>query len=160
MPASVSQSDVARVALGLLARREYTRKQLTQKLQRRFSEPDQQGWIEAVLEDFINRGYLSDARYLEIALRQHLEQGHGPLRIQAALREKGLAEADITAALEALEVDWSVQAAETRHRRFKELPTDQKEKARQLRFLQYRGFTMAQCLSAMKALADDSSNLP
>lgn len=49
------------------------------------------------------------------------------------------------------EVDWLTQAVEARCRKYGDsIPTDPKEKARQLRFLQYRGFGMDVCFDALK----------
>lgn len=48
-------------------------------------------------------------------------------------------------------VDWLTQAVEARVRKYGDaIPTDPKEKARQLRFLQYRGFDMGICFEALK----------
>lgn len=49
------------------------------------------------------------------------------------------------------EVDWLTQAVEARCRKYgDDIPKDPKEKARQLRFLQYRGFTADICFTAIR----------
>ena len=54
-------------------------------------------------------------------------------------------------AAEIYEVDWLQQAVEARVRKYgDDIPIDPKEKARQLRFLQYRGFGMDVCFDALK----------
>ena len=74
-------------------------------------------------------------------------QGKGPLRVQQELKQKGIAEELIGAHLGVNDSLWWDLASEVRQRRFgSRPPTDLKDKARQVRFLQYRGFTSEQIM--------------
>ena len=83
-------------------------------------------------------------------LRQHAGRGHGPARIRAELRERGVAAEEIEAGLDAAAEDWAAIAREARRRRFGlSPPGDYRERARQSRFLQYRGFSADQIRAAL-----------
>ncbi len=86
-------------------------------------------------------GVLNDARYAEHYVSYHAARGEGPLRIEAELTEFGLAAELIQAALDA-GPDWKARARDVRIRRFgPEVPETWPQKAKQGRFLQYRGFS-------------------
>ncbi|PKM22169.1 MAG: hypothetical protein CVV10_05680, partial [Gammaproteobacteria bacterium HGW-Gammaproteobacteria-14] len=139
------QSDMRRVSLDWLARRDYSRVEITRKLKRKFGkeggdEVDADiaeilGWLE-------EHRFLDESRYIEVLIRSALERGHGLLRLRQDMKQRGLASPLIEQALLELDVDWFEQARGLRERRFGlKAVVDQKEKARQLRYLQYRGFT-------------------
>ena len=97
--------------------------------------------IEATLAALINDGLLSEERFLESFVGSHARRGHGPLWIRAELERKGIAGAAIREAIEQSGIDWDAVAEEVRVKRFGPAqPADFKERARQARFLQYRGF--------------------
>jgi regulatory protein len=78
-------------------------------------------------------------------------RGQGPVRIAAALRQRGLDDALIDAAL-AREDDWTARARKARRAKFgARAPDTWAEKARQARFLQYRGFSSDHIRSATGA---------
>nr|WP_255705773.1 regulatory protein RecX [Ectothiorhodospira sp. 9905] len=98
--------------------------------------------VEAALDDLESDGWLSDSRFVSEFVRYRIRQGQGPLRITADLRHRGIDEARARQALQAAEVDWQVQALDVYERRFAgEPPRDYRERARQMRFLQSRGFS-------------------
>ncbi|MDP6994508.1 MAG: regulatory protein RecX, partial [Woeseiaceae bacterium] len=67
----------------------------------------------------------------------------------------GLGGADIEYALDDAEQDWFELAREVRVRKFgADLPADFPEKARQMRFLQYRGFDAEQVQLAVRSHGD------
>ena len=69
--------------------------------------------------------------------------GYGPLRIREELSQRGLARDDIEQALRDSGFDWGLQLQDVWRRKFAgELPNDQREKARQARFLSYRGYPL------------------
>ncbi len=73
----------------------------------------------------------------------HLDRGHGPVRIRQELKQKGINETVISQALEEANPDWFALAESTRIKKFGDAsPEGRKEKARQIRFLQYRGFAL------------------
>lgn len=123
----------------LQARREHSRAELTRKLVARgFSTAD----IARELEALSERGWQSEDRFAESYCSMRAAAGFGPRRIRAELTERGITHEQIAEALAGLEVDWGVAAALARTKRFgSTLPDDAREKARQARFLEYRGFT-------------------
>src|SRR2546430_4325773 len=87
------------------------------------------------------RGVLDDRRFAENYVNWHAGRGQGPIRIAAQLRRCGLPEALVDAAL-AGGPDWQALARRARSARFgPQPPASWAEKARQARFLQYRGFS-------------------
>jgi regulatory protein len=142
-----SPADIRARALGLLARREHSRLELARKLrQRGMAGAD----LEQVLDELAAARLLSDTRFAEEYARSRASRGYGPLRIRAELRERGIDDAGIQAALAELGEDWCQQARAARQRRFgAESPVDLKERARQSRFLQQRGFSPEQIRQAL-----------
>ena len=131
-------------ALQYLARREYSRTELRAKLlphvkaDEEFdsaSAPD----LDALLDDLIRRGWLSDERAATQLV--HAKRGrYGTQRITHELRQRGIDEALIAGALPGLKESELATAREVWRRKFGAPPQDAKEKARQMRFLQSRGF--------------------
>jgi regulatory protein len=126
------------VAIGLLARRDYASRELRQRLQRKGFNAEV---IESTLAELIGERALDDARYAGNYVSYSAARGQGPLRIAAELRTLDLPPDLIEVAL-AAGPDWGALAADVRSRKFgPEAPADWPEKARQARFLQYRGFS-------------------
>lgn len=120
----------------LLARREHSRLELERKLAARGYPAAE---VEAALDRLEAQGLLSEARFTESLVRQRVQQGHGPLRIIADLRRRGIQ--DPGSAVETAEVDWEAMAREVYRRRFGgDTPQAPRERARRMRFLQGRGF--------------------
>ena len=137
-------------ALVLLSRREHTRSELQTKLRELDGDADT---IEAILNEFADKGWQSDQRFAEMFVRQEIRKGHGPLNIRQSMKQRGI-EASLIAGAIGTE-DWFAHARAIRERRFgEELPDDRKEQARQLRFLQYRGFGGDHCRYAMRPTDD------
>ena len=135
----VEPAEIRLAAMNLLARREHSVRELRLKLKRRFSD---EAMVQEQLQRLTDERLQSDARCAESYLRQRADKGYGPVRIREELRERGVAEGDVLAALELLDIDWRTLAAQVLERKFGSAsPADLKDKARQLRFLQYRGFS-------------------
>jgi len=133
-------------AIALLGRREYARGELAAALQRKGYAS---GLIAEVLGELAGEGLLDDARYAESLVRQLMGRGQGPVRIRQALNEAGIPQ-ELTAAAIDAGGDFHALAADTRRRRFgAESPADWPERARQMRFLQYRGFSKDHIASAL-----------
>jgi len=132
-------------ALGLLARREHSRKELERKLSRRdYAEPV----IGATLDELERSGALAVDRFAEAFVRSRVAKGQGPERIRLALKEHGIDAADYRELLQGQ--DWAGLARQVRFKRFgRAQPEDFKERARQMRFLQYRGFDLTQIDAAL-----------
>ena len=138
-------SSIRLQALNLLARREHLRRELLLKLTRRFGDTPA---VEAVLNQLEDENLLSDARFTAAYIRSRSARGYGPDRIRQELRQKGVDDALLESAMAAAEVDWVDVARGVRLKKFGAgEPGDFREKARQLRFLNYRGFR-GDCASA------------
>ena len=88
-----------------------------------------------------DEGLQSDTRFAEAFVQSRINQGKGPVRIRADLAQRGIQDGVVEGALEASACDWFELAGNERRKKFGSLaPGDFKEKARQMRFLQYRGF--------------------
>jgi regulatory protein len=124
--------------IGLLARREYASGELSEVLSRK-------GYAPAAVAEAVDQlqadGYLNDERYAASLLRLLVSRGQGPQRIRQEMTQVGLGNTVIEVAMAAAP-DWRVLAAQVRVRKFSaQLPTEWPERARQMRFLQYRGFS-------------------
>lgn len=140
-------------ALAMLARREHSSGEIRQKLQDIGGDVD---LIDAVIADLQSRKLQSDTRFAESYVRSRAERGYGPRAIEAGLRERGIDRESASLALGSSGYDWCEQAIDVRLRRFgASLPKDQRERARQLRFLQYRGFAGREISAALKGEAPD-----
>ena len=137
---TISANDIRLQAMNLLARREHLRAELYQKLRKRFGA-EAESEIDTELDRLTEENLLSDERFAESYIRQRSGKGYGPDRIRQELRQKGLDGGLLEIAMESAEVDWVAIATEVRLKKFGPAqPGDFKEKARQLRFLNYRGF--------------------
>jgi regulatory protein len=136
---AINPADIRVAAMDLLSRREHSRRELKQKLKKRFEDED---LIEAQLDRLAEENLQSDARFAESFLRQRCSRGHGPIRIRQEMRHKGIPGEGIEAAMAAEDCDWYALAEQVMLRKFGGEPAqDIKEKARRSRFMQYRGFS-------------------
>jgi regulatory protein len=138
--------------LGLLARREHGRRELERKLTARGFEA---GVVAAALDDLEQSGSLAEARFTESFVRSRVSRGQGPARIRAELAQRGVAGEEVDEALRGAEVDWLELVRAARRKRFgSSPPRDLADKARQARFLTYRGFDAALVRAALELDAD------
>jgi len=144
--------SLAARAVGYLARREYARAELREKLIATGAARDE---VDAVLDGLAAQGYLSDARYAHALVRQ--KQGAYSRRaIAETLKAKGVA-ADVAAeALGSASTDDADALAALWRRRFGRPPADERERARQVRFLQSRGFALSAILRLLRNPPDDA----
>jgi len=132
----------AQRALGLLVRREHSRKELADKLAVRGIPRDQ---AEAAVERMAAEGWQDDARFAASLARARATAGYGPLRIRAELATHGLDESMVAAAFDALaeagEDDWPGRARDLVLRRFGDgLADDFGRRRKAADFLLRRGF--------------------
>lgn len=126
-------------ALGYLARREHTRAELARKLAPHAEDPAE---IEALLDELERRRWLSEARFAAQLSGKRRER-FGSARIAQEMRQKGVSQAAVESALPALR-DGDLEAARAVWaKKFGQAPRDAVERARQARFLQGRGFSLA-----------------
>jgi regulatory protein len=136
-----------------LARREHSGEELRRKLV-------DSGFGREVAADAIERlraeGLQNDRRFVDAFIRTRINQGNGILRIRADLGQRGISEELLETSLDELDEDWCTLADHVRQRKFGAvIPEDFKTKARQMRFLQSRGFEPGQIRAAMYTVEDN-----
>jgi regulatory protein len=140
-------------ALRLLSLREYSRKGLAAKLsesearwaklggEQADQSPESKALqIETVLDDFEARGWLSNERFAEALVRRRSER-YGVRKIQDELERAGIdskQSADLIGVLRETEFQ---RAYDLWLRKYGQKAEDQKERARQYRFLASKGFS-------------------
>ena len=142
-------------ALGLLARREHSRRELGMKLGRGGFNRDEAADAVARLGE---EGYQDDARFGEMLVRSRIAQAYGPLRIRMELKSKGIGEQEIRRLLEEAEADWSAIAAALLERRYGRPSADPGERVRRAQFLLRRGFSAATVRPLTHADVDDAAD--
>jgi regulatory protein len=155
--AEADERTVRTAALALLAGRDFARRELTTRLLRKgFAEPT----VDAVVERLAEERLQDEGRFTEQFVSREASRGRGPVRIRMELRQRGIAEADADAALDAGGVDWAALARRERARRFAgPPPRDFPARAKQARFLQYRGFSADQIRAALGPGADPTAGM-
>ncbi len=133
-----SPLEARKKAMDFLARREYGQAELIKKLSDKGYKRD---IVEHAVHQLTDEGLQCDDRFAEAFVQSRINQGKGPVRIRLDLGQRGIPDATIELAIEAARADWHGLAEAVRQRKFgTEYPKDFKGKARQMRFLQYRGF--------------------
>lgn len=135
-------------AMRFLARREHSRAELARKLAAIAVEGDD---VEALLDELAGKGWLSDARYAELAVRSKARR-FGPLKVAYQLRAKGVGDETIAAAVRAAGADGIANVEQVWRSRFSAAPVNDRERARQVRFLQGRGFRLDDILKFLRAV--------
>ena len=133
-------------AIGYVARREYARAELRQKLLATGADRDA---VEATLDELAALGYLSDARYAQAVVRQK-GAGYSKRSIAQTLKAKGIPGEVVTEALDGGDADDAATLVALWRRRFGRAPADDRERARQARFLQSRGFGLSAILKLLR----------
>ena len=134
-------------AMDYLARREHSRDELCRKMQKAgFDINTALDAIEALKKE----GLQSDRRFVETFVQSRIGQGKGPTLIRADLVQRGVRDPVIHEVLSEVDQDWEALATQVRVKKFgAETPAEFKEKARQMRFLQNRGFERHQIQAAV-----------
>lgn len=133
--------ELKHAAVALLARREHSRRELLRKLLKR---SDDQKLIEQVLDELVERNYLSEERFAESYVRARAGRGFGPLKIRAELKDRGLSDALIERYLSA-DFDWCEQLAQVCEKKYGSAVIEVgKERHKQTRFFLQRGFSYEQ----------------
>lgn len=133
--------------MNYLARREHSQQELQRKLLNKGFESSA---IMPVLRVLAEQGLLSDERFTEAFINSRLQRGSGPVKIAMELQQRGVSDELVDCYLDERDTQWMQSAIEVRTKRFgPAIPHDFKERARQMRFLQYRGFTLTQIQRAV-----------
>ena len=133
-------------AIRLLARREYSRFELSSRLAAKGHDA---GEVQTCLDDLAARGLQSDTRFAESFLRSRLQRGQGTLKLRSELQRRGIDRELIGNTLANAEVDWFALACNTLARRFDSPGDTPRERARRERFLAGRGFDFEQVRHAL-----------
>jgi len=106
-----------------------------------------------VVEELLQRDYVSDERFAAMTVRGRANQGCGPMRIRQELKQKRVPGEIAEHAMEAADIDWFANAIVMREKKFGlDAVDDMKLKAKQQRFLQYKGYGFDHIQHAMEAL--------
>lgn len=133
------------LAFAMLGRREHSEQEFKQKLLDLEADPTE---VDELIKEFKISQYQSDQRMADMIVRANVRKGRGPIRVKQTLRERQVSPELAQENLE--DTNWLAMAIALRVKKFgAELPIEPKEKARQLRFLQYRGFDMQTCSKAI-----------
>jgi regulatory protein len=140
-------------ALGLLVRREHSRKELGRKLAEKGVEREE---ADLALEKLNRQDFQNDARFAAALARSRASAGYGPSRIRAELGTHALGRDDIADALEACDRDWDASARDIVARRYgnKDL-TDPTLRRKAVDFLLRRGFEQKSAYAAVRARPGD-----
>ena len=135
----VQLAVVRNTAVRLLGRREHSRFELERKLG---SRGHAQELVERVVGDLADAGLQSDERFAESFVHSALGRGHGPARIRARLRERGVEDDIASANLDLGDDEWRELATRAVRKRFGQTPPlDRADWAKRARFLAGRGFS-------------------
>ena len=132
-------------AFAVLTRKEYSKAELIEKLATYAANREE---VINLVEELSNNNYQSDQRVAEIVLSSQKRKGKGPQRIKLALKNKKINSELIQEELK--KIDWAEQAYQLKIKKFGiTIERDPKLKAKQIRFLQYRGFDMDAIMKAI-----------
>ncbi len=143
---------ILHTAIDLLSRREHSVNELVNKLRQREYLPAE---IEQTITYLLDNNYLSEQRFAESVYRSRVNKGYGKNYIESELRHKGVSQAIIATVADELAVNWYDIAAQSYRKKFNDRSiSDQKDKAKRIRFLQYRGFSSDEIFSVLSEAHD------
>jgi regulatory protein len=138
--------SIRATAIRMLARREYARAELAERLTSRGADATE---VTRVLDELEQLGYLSDARFAQMLVTQKAGR-YGKRAIAHALTQRRVASPAAQTALDTLKnVDEVADAGALWERRFGNPPKDERERARQIRFLIARGYSLSIALKVV-----------
>jgi len=124
----------------LLAMREHSVKEITNKL---FDKSDNADAIHAVVDELLEKKYLSDERFTEAYIRARGNRGFGPVKIKSELKSKGVSSSLIQDYLNESASIWFDNAQSQYLKKYGDASISAYNAwAKRARFLQNRGFTM------------------
>lgn len=149
---------IRNAALYWLARREHSQAELMQKLGRKYPDPAS---VLTVITQLAESGMQSDLRFAESFTRARQHRGQGPVRIIMELRARGVSQEIIEEVVNITDNAWFMLVREVWRRHLKSrLPSTPAERAKQTRFLHYRGFTRDHINSLNKRIDDNDNEDP
>ena len=140
-------------ALRYLSMREHSRLELGRKLQRHAQEGED---VEALLDALETAKLLSQERFSEALVHRRAARfGNG--RILSELKSHGIDVHDISNIHAGLEQDEVARARAVWQKKFGSLPRDAAARAKQMRFLQQRGFSHRAIQAVMRNPLDEDA---
>jgi regulatory protein len=137
-------------ALRLLSQREHSRKELERKLAQHEQVP---GELAKALDELQARDFINDDRAMESVV--HRRSGKlGAARVKQELVAKGLSGEAVAQAMDALKETELPRAQEVWRKKFGQAPSNEAERAKQVRFLITRGFAAEVVRKVVKGEAD------
>jgi regulatory protein len=147
--------EARKKAMDYLARREYGRLELQAKLQNAGFDTEA---ARVAVHRLVAENLQCDRRFIESFVQSRINKGKGPVRIRLELEERRLEVGLIDEILSASNADWLSMARQIREKKFgPEPPANFTEKARQMRFLKYRGFESGHIQAAMRIVEAGST---
>ncbi|MFK5971328.1 MAG: regulatory protein RecX [Candidatus Marithrix sp.] len=143
-----SHKQTRYTAMNYLARREHSNLELKNKLILK-------GFLVDVVDEVLAKlqidKLLSDARFAESYIRSRVNKGFGPVRIRQELQQRGIASELVTELINSNDDFWLTNIQQAYKKRFgSTLPKNKQELAKQIRFLQAKGFTGEQIKTVIK----------
>ncbi len=136
------------VAVRLLARREHSAHEIEQKLIQREFVP---GEIAQAITELQHADLLSDLRFTEAYIRMRQLKGYGPVRIRMELKQRGVADHLIEQHLNTDRINWLTLLQQQYVKKYRNTDSsDYADRAKRIRFLQYRGFTLEMIRQVIK----------
>jgi regulatory protein len=130
-------ASVRATAIRMLARRDYPRAALEERLAARGADPAE---VTRTLDELERLGYLSDTRFAQMLVAQKSAR-FGKRAIAHAMRARRVDATAARAALDTLAGSDELELARVVwSRRFRARPGDERERVRQIRFLIARGY--------------------
>ncbi|MFB2537746.1 MULTISPECIES: regulatory protein RecX [unclassified Acinetobacter] len=149
---SLKGQKLRSTAFALLAKREYSKQDLFKKLLSFGADADE---LTLLIDELAEQNYQSDERMAGMLVRSQIQQGRGLARIQQNLKKHAINPELAEDALE--EIDWLKQAYQLKVRKFgSDVTKDPKLKAKQIRFLQYRGFSLDIVFKAVQLSTEEA----
>lgn len=136
-------------ALKYLSMREHSRLELARKLQHHVEEGDD---VEALLNTLEQAKFLSEERFTEALVHRRAAR-FGNSRIFAELQTHGVESDALNCLRQSLAQDEPKRAWEVLRKKFDHVPRDATERAKQIRFLQQRGFSLSAIQTAIRQLS-------
>ena len=150
-PKGLTGSRLRSYAFAVLTRREYSKADLIEKLALYAMDRDE---VLKLVDELARENYQSDQRVAEIMLSSQKRKGKGPNRIKLALKSKKIDASLIQEELK--ETDWNEQAYQLKVKKYgAKVEKEPKLKAKQIRFLMYRGFEMDAIIKAITRKEDE-----
>jgi regulatory protein len=133
-------------ALRYLSAREHSRLELARKLTRHLQEGDD---LDQLLDWLVAQKFLSDSRFAESLVNRRAAR-FGSSRILSELQTHGLDDDAVSTLRISLLEDENERAFQVWEKKFGTVATSHEERAKQMRFLQQRGFSHSAIQFAIK----------